>query len=268
MSGWICLHRDILEKPIWTTSTTEQKVVLMTLLLMANHEEKEWEFKGEKYKVKPGQFITSIGSIVEKCGKNVTTQNVRTALKRFEKYEFLTIESTSKNSLITLVNWEVYQGYEPIANKPSNKRLTNDQQTPNKRLTTNNNDKQLNNVTNINNSLQNYSSHKLKFDEDDLKLVDFFVSEIKKNFPDFKEQSKNSWANTFRLMVERDNRDRREICEVIRFSQEDDFWHKNILSASKLRKQFDTLKAQMQGGRKSVRQKSLERNVVDKELGF
>src|SRR5690554_4820072 len=61
--GWIKLHRIIKEKPIWLASTPEQKTILITILLMANHEENEWEWKGEKFKVLPGQFVTSLESI-------------------------------------------------------------------------------------------------------------------------------------------------------------------------------------------------------------
>lgn len=143
--GWITLHRELTQKPIWLNSTPEQKTILITLLLMVNHEEKAWEWKGQKYTVQPGQMITSLNSIVEKCGKGITTQNVRTALKRFEKMEFLTNKSTKQSRLITIVNWGKYQGAESKPNKGPNNQLTNDQQRPNNQLTTNNNDNNDNN---------------------------------------------------------------------------------------------------------------------------
>lgn len=137
MQGWIKLHRCLLTKPIWNDSTPEQKTVLMTILMLANHQGREWEFKGEKYKASPGQFITSLESLAQKCGKGVSIQNVRTSLKRFEKYDFLTNESTNKNRLITIVNWGFYQFSEDdLTNNP-----TSNQQATNKQLTTNKNDK-------------------------------------------------------------------------------------------------------------------------------
>jgi hypothetical protein len=145
MQGWIMLHRCLMQKPIWLESTSEQKVVLITLLMMANHQGKEWEWKGEKYKADPGQFVTSLESITQKCGKGVSIQNVRTALKRFEKYDFLTSESTNKNRLITIVNWGLYQETKDETNKQTNKQLTSNQQATNKQLTTNNNDNNDNN---------------------------------------------------------------------------------------------------------------------------
>ncbi|HAA3614997.1 TPA_asm: DnaD domain protein [Listeria monocytogenes] len=137
--GWIKLHRDLKEKPIWKSSTPEQKTILVTLLMMANHKENEWEWMGKPFKAKPGEFVTSIKSITEECGKGISSQNVRTALKRFENYGFLTKESTKVNTLINIVNWGVYQESENKANTLTNNQLTNDSQTANKQLTTNKN---------------------------------------------------------------------------------------------------------------------------------
>lgn len=107
MTGWVKLHRGLFDKPIWLLSTPEQKTILITILGMANHKEKEWEWKGEKFKAEAGQFVTSLPSLVEKSGKGISVQNVRTALKRFEKLGFLTDESTNQNRLITIVNWGI-----------------------------------------------------------------------------------------------------------------------------------------------------------------
>lgn len=151
--GWICLYRDLLDKVIWKNSTPEQKTILITLLLMANHEKNQWEWKGEKYIVKEGEFITSLEKIALMCGKGITKQNVRTSLKRFEKLQFLTNESTKKNRLIKIENWGFYQGYKNQPNIVTNKDLTKTQQRPNKDLTPNNNDNNDNNDNNILNIL-------------------------------------------------------------------------------------------------------------------
>ncbi|EJA4465247.1 DnaD domain-containing protein [Listeria monocytogenes] len=157
--GWIKLHRDLKEKPIWKSSTPEQKTILVTLLMMANHKENEWEWRGKPFKAKPGEFVTSIKSITEECGKGISSQNVRTALKRFENYGFLTKESTKVSTLINVVNWGVYQELENKTNTVTNKQLTNDSQTANKQLTTNKNvrTKECNkDNNNINNSDLNF----------------------------------------------------------------------------------------------------------------
>ena len=137
--GWIKLYRELLEKPIWFESTPEQKTILITLLLMANHDGRQWEWQGQKYYAAPGQFVTSLPKIVEACGPGVSIQNVRTALKRFEKYEFLTDQSTKKNRLITINNWEFYQDNPNNPNRQANSQLTVNQQSANSQLTSNKN---------------------------------------------------------------------------------------------------------------------------------
>lgn len=137
--GWIKLYRELLEKPIWFESTPEQKTILITLLLMANHDGRQWEWQGQKYYAAPGQFVTSLPKIVEACGPGVSIQNVRTALKRFEKYEFLTDQSTKKNRLITINNWAFYQDNPNNTNRQANSQLTVNQQSANSQLTSNKN---------------------------------------------------------------------------------------------------------------------------------
>lgn len=140
--GWVKLYRELKSKSIWQLSSPEQKVVLITILLLANHEENKWEWKGEQFTCKPGQLITSLNSLVRECGDGVSIQNVRTALDRFEKLGFLTNVSTKTGRLITVLNWEKYQGKDFVDNKGSNKEVTKSQQRPNKDLTTNKNDKE------------------------------------------------------------------------------------------------------------------------------
>ena len=141
-SGWVKLHRKIRESSMYKSLNSKQRDVLMQCLMMANHEENEWEFKGEIFKCKPGQFITSLSHIAKKCAHDVKIQSVRTCLLKFGKWQFLTNESTSTGRLITICKWDTYQCGEESTNKETNKRLTNDQQTTNKRLTTNKNDKE------------------------------------------------------------------------------------------------------------------------------
>lgn len=136
MAGWVKLYRELGDKPIWLESTSDQRSVLMALLMMVNYEPNKWEWQGEQYECQPGQVITSLQKIAEKAGKGVSIQNVRTALKRFEKLGFLTDKSTNKNRLITVVNWGIYQGLEGEPNKQPNRQLTGNQQATNRQLTT------------------------------------------------------------------------------------------------------------------------------------
>ena len=135
MAGWIKLYRELGDKPIWLESTSDQRSVLRALLMMVNYEPNKWEWQGKQYECMPGQVITSLPKIAERSGKGVSIQNVRTALKRFEKLGFLTDESTNKNRLITIVNWAIYQGSDDEPNRQTNKQLTGNQQAANRQLT-------------------------------------------------------------------------------------------------------------------------------------
>lgn len=112
MSGFFKIWRDLFDKPIWLNSTPEQKVILITLIKMANWKKSQWEWCGKPYYCKPGEFITSYNSIIMACGKGVTYQNVRTAIKKFKNYEFLTYHSTVGEwggIKVIINNWDKYQ---------------------------------------------------------------------------------------------------------------------------------------------------------------
>lgn len=139
--GWIKLYRCLMNKAIWTSSSPEQKVILITLLMMANHEGKEWEWQGKQFKAQPGEFVTSAKSIMAKSGTGISRQNVRTALEKFTKYNFLTYQSTKTGLLVSIVNWGLYQSEKVIPNQPINHEVTNRSPSPNQQVTTNKNDK-------------------------------------------------------------------------------------------------------------------------------
>ena len=102
-------------------------------------------------------------------------------------------------------------------------------------------------------SKENKTRSKYKFETHHMKLAELLFKKIRENNPNAKKPNLESWANTFRLMMERDNREGKEIQELILWTQKHHFWYKNILSADKLRKQFDRLILEMKDdGRLSV----------------
>ena len=75
-NGFFKIYRELWDKPIWKQSTPIQKTVLLTLLSMVNFASAEWEWQGQKFSVQPGQTITSLQHIAERCGKGVNAGNV------------------------------------------------------------------------------------------------------------------------------------------------------------------------------------------------
>ncbi|EDX54271.1 gp45 (plasmid) [Bacillus cereus W] len=84
-----------------------------------------------------------------------------------------------------------------------------------------------------------------KFETCDTNGAKYLFEKIKGNNHKQKEPNFDSWANDFRLMREKDNRELQEIKDVIDWCQADPFWQGNILSPKKLREKFDQLTIQM-----------------------
>ena len=129
MSGWIKLHRKLLKSDMYESLNSAQRDVMVQLLLMANHEEKKWEWNGQVFECHPGQFVTSLESIKKRCAKNVSLKNIRTALLKLEKWEFLANESAKTGRLITIVNWDRYQSDEKENGKENGSQPANRRQT-------------------------------------------------------------------------------------------------------------------------------------------
>jgi len=81
------------------------------------------------------------------------------------------------------------------------------------------------------------------------------INNLKSKFHNFNNTDSDKqimrWAIDTDKMLRIDNRSEEDCENVIRFSTSDDFWSANILSASKLRKQFDQLYIKMNQGSKT-----------------
>lgn len=133
MSGWIKIHRQILEWE-WYSDTNTFRVFLH-LLLKANHKEKK--YRGMDLKV--GTIITSRDILAMETGLSV--RQVRTSLDKLKTTNELTIKTSSQGTIIEVVN---YAKYQLTTNETANERPSNDQQT-----TTNKNDKKEKNERSI-----------------------------------------------------------------------------------------------------------------------
>lgn len=180
---------------------------------------------------------------------NLITDMLGISRQRFNKHRklledkgYITIKKERKSD----GSWEsnVYTLETlPRLQNPTLDNLTLDNPTSGN-VTTNNNT--INNNT-INNNTKSTSRSKLKFETHHLRLAELLYKQIQSNLPNFKEPNLEMWANEFRLIMERDKREGEEIQDLIIKSQSDDFWKKNILSPSKLRKQYDRLVIEFEG---------------------
>ena len=81
--------------------------------------------------------------------------------------------------------------------------------------------------------------------DDDLKTAEWIFARVRKVSPTAKQPTWASWANDIRLLRDALEISHQEICRVFNWANKDQFWQTNILSPSKLRKQWDTLSAKM-----------------------
>jgi len=114
------------------------KTLFIHCLLRANHAHKKWR----GIDVPPGSFITGRKALSTET--KLTEQQVRTCLNRLKSTNDITIKTTSKYSLVTVVNWDFYQGRElnQPSDQPCKPPAINQQSTSNQPQTT---IKQLNN---------------------------------------------------------------------------------------------------------------------------
>jgi uncharacterized phage protein (TIGR02220 family) len=99
-------------------------------LLKANHQDAyEMVIGLQRITLKPGQFVFGRKKAAEETG--LSEQEIRTIIAFLKKIEFLTIKTTNKFSVISIINWPQYQAvYED--NQPANQPTTNQQLTTNK----------------------------------------------------------------------------------------------------------------------------------------
>lgn len=125
MSGWIKIHRQILDWEWYSDTNTFR--LFMHLILKANHKEKK--FKG--LVLNAGSVVTSRDILAIEIGLSV--QQVRTALSKLKLTNEITIKTSSQGTVIQIVN---YSKYQLLTNE-----VTNEQPINNHQITTNNNEK-------------------------------------------------------------------------------------------------------------------------------
>ena len=100
-------------------------------------------------------------------------------------------------------------------------------------------------------------------------LSELLFSGMRKNNPEARKPNLQGWADEMRKMVELDSRTIDQVRGMIEWSQADDFWKINILSAKKLREKYDQMKVAANASYKKKKTEKLpdwaegERNVTE-----
>lgn len=126
--GFIKLYRSFASWEWYQDQNT--KSVFIHLLLNANWEDSR--YRG--HKVPKGSLVCGRKALAEKLG--ISEQSVRTALEHLKSTNEITIKPTNRFSIISIVNWEKYQGSEEKSTSKLTNQSTNNQPTTNQQLTT------------------------------------------------------------------------------------------------------------------------------------
>ena len=124
--GWLKLHRKILDNPV-VMKDSDHLAVWVYLLLNATHTGCLALFQGKKITLKSGQLITGRKTISrDLCISESKVTRILNLLKNEQQIEQ---QTSSKNRLISITNWDYYQSTEQQSEQQvNNNRTTSEQQ--------------------------------------------------------------------------------------------------------------------------------------------
>ncbi|HCX8692123.1 TPA: DnaD domain protein, partial [Staphylococcus aureus] len=145
MTGWIKLHRKLLDSPIFQNEKLFK--VFAYCLMKASHKDHTQLVGRRVVELEKGQFVFGRKRASEELRLKEST--VRDYIKLLENLGTIVVKSDNKFSVITVVNWAIYQSMEENSDsKNDNKSTTNGQQINNKSTT---NQQQINTNKNVKN---------------------------------------------------------------------------------------------------------------------
>ena len=255
MDGYFKLYRKITENPIFENPITLK--FFIWCLSKSTYKEREVLINNQVIELEKGQFI--FGRKKASLELNMSEQVVRTQLKILEKLNVISVKSTNKFSIITVINWGVYQCQEEnLTNKQptDNQQRTNNEPTDNQQITTNNKVKK-DNKEKKDNKKENkelFVATKVatpKFENNSVEILTskYLATKILKLNSNAKvpktDAELQKWAKHVDLILRVDERPLSDLKEVLKFATTDTFWQSNILSTKKLRDKYDQLYLKM-----------------------
>ena len=259
--GWVSIHRSIQDHWLWNHEPFSRGQAWVDLVIGANHTDGKLMIKGQLILLSRGQQARSMITLTDKW--RWSRGKVKRFLNMLENEQMIVQQTNHLTSIITICNYNEFQDKIKHGGTPdkSTDDTTGDHLTTRRRYTNNN-------VNNVNNENKTTNQKKNNFSSDDMKCAEYIYKSIQHLDQSFEKSNLDSWANDIRLMCERDKRTHKEICDVFKWANNDDFWKTNILSPATLRKQFTKLKTKMvnpsSGGSKPEWQKiPFDDNAVD-----
>lgn len=125
MSGWIKLHRKILDSPVFENEKILK--VFMYCLLQASHKDHTHLVGTQVVNLKAGQMVFGRESWSKRL--KIKESTLYRYMKLLETLNIVEIKTNNKFSIVTVVNWGVYQDSNNQSEQQmDNKRTTDEQQ--------------------------------------------------------------------------------------------------------------------------------------------
>lgn len=110
MSGWIKIHRKIQECDLWLDDDSEpfdRRSAWIDLLMLTYHHDTKKVSKNKVYSAKRGQYVTSVRKLATRWGWG--KDKVLKYLRLLEQLGMITRVADSEKTVITIVNYDIYQ---------------------------------------------------------------------------------------------------------------------------------------------------------------
>lgn len=127
--GWICLHRRFLDWEWY--GDLHVRIFFIHCLLRANHTTNKWR----GYTIKAGQFISSLNHLAKETG--LTERQIRTCIKKLKSTNDIDTQTTSRNTMIIIKNWNKWQTERHTKRQASDKQVTTNNNDNNEYIDTN-----------------------------------------------------------------------------------------------------------------------------------
>lgn len=143
MEGWIKLYRNILEHPVFKSSDDKLFKTFIYCLLRAVHKETQIFFSGRLIDLKPGEFIIGREQAAQDLGFGGKTFDRK--VDSLRKMQILSRRTTNKFSIISILNWETYQGNNSKDDQQLDQQMTSNCPADDQEMTTYKNIKNIKN---------------------------------------------------------------------------------------------------------------------------
>ena len=143
-TGYIKLHRSLLDNPMM--NKPDYFTIWCYMLLKASHKEHDQFIGSTKVHLLPGQFPAGRKQLSKETGVN--EMKIYRILKCYENEHQIKQQKNNRFTLITILNWQKYQGNGTTDEQQNKQQMNNKRTTSEQPVNTNKNDKNVKNDKN------------------------------------------------------------------------------------------------------------------------